>query len=139
MHDLVLIEILAVPAERSRGRHNPRVVKRKMSSFPTKARAAPSAAQVIRYRDHIRILAPAEDRAAQPSPRPRPPPEPPRPPAPPCRQASWRDHVRAWRESGLKRAAYAESHGLALRTLNQWIGRLRDTFHRRRKAAPCST
>ena len=132
MHDLVLIEILAVPAEQSRGRHNPRAVKRKMSSFPTKARAAPAGRQVIHYRDHIRIIAPAEDRAAQPSPRPRP------PPAPPCRQASWRDHVQAWRESGLKRAAYAESHGLALRTLNQWIGRLRHTFHRRRKAAPCN-
>jgi hypothetical protein len=136
MHDLVLIEILAVPAERSRGRHNPRVVKRKMSNFPTKARAAPGAGQVIRYRDHIRIVAPAEERPAQPDPQPRPPPEPPMPP--PRRPASWRDHVRAWRESGLKRAAYAESHGLAPRTLNQWIARLRHTFHRRRNAAPCS-
>ena len=135
MHDLVLIEILAVPAERSRGRHNPRVVKRKMSNFPTKARAAPGARQVIRYRDHIRIVAPAEERAAQPDLQPRPPPE---PPMPPRRPASWCDHVRAWRESGLKRAAYAKSHGLALRTLNQWIARLRHTFHRRRKAAPCS-
>jgi hypothetical protein len=27
MHELILIEIMAVPAERSRGRHNPRVVK----------------------------------------------------------------------------------------------------------------
>jgi hypothetical protein len=34
MYELILIEIIAVPAERSRGRHNPRVVKRKMSSFP---------------------------------------------------------------------------------------------------------
>jgi hypothetical protein len=135
MHDLVLIEILAVPAERSRGRHNPRVVKRKMSNFPTKARAAPSAGQVIRYRDHIRIVAPAEERAAQPDPQPRPPPE---PPMPPRRSASWRDHVQAWRESGLKRAAYAESQGLALHTLNQWIARLRHTFHRRRKPAPCN-
>jgi hypothetical protein len=41
MRELILVEIVAVPAERSRGRHNPRVVKRKMSSFPTKARAAP--------------------------------------------------------------------------------------------------
>jgi hypothetical protein len=132
MHELVLLEILALPAERSRGRHNPRVVKRKMSNFPTKARAAPSARQVIRYRDHIRIVAPATDRATQPDPQPGPPPE------PPSRPASWRDHVRAWRESGLRRAAYAESHGLALRTLNQWIARLRHTFHRRRKAAPYS-
>jgi hypothetical protein len=28
---VVLVEIRSVPAERSRGRHNPRVVKRKMS------------------------------------------------------------------------------------------------------------
>ena len=41
MLELILIEITAVPAERSRGRHNPRVVKRKMSGFPTKARASP--------------------------------------------------------------------------------------------------
>jgi len=27
MRELILLEILAVPAERSRGRHNPRVVK----------------------------------------------------------------------------------------------------------------
>jgi hypothetical protein len=41
MRELILIEIIALPAERSRGRHNPRVVKREMSGFPTKARAAP--------------------------------------------------------------------------------------------------
>ena len=35
MVELILIEIMAVPAERSRGKHRPRVVKRKMSSFPT--------------------------------------------------------------------------------------------------------
>ncbi len=131
MQQLVLIEILAVPAEQSRGRHNPRVVKRKMSGFPTKARAAPAARQVICYRDHIRIVAPAADQAAQPPAPPRPP-EPSMPPSPP---PTWRDHVRAWRESGLKRASYAESHGLELRVLNQWIARLRHTFHRRRKAA----
>jgi len=39
MVELILIEILAVPADRSRGKHRPRVVKRKMSSFPTKSRA----------------------------------------------------------------------------------------------------
>src|ERR671938_111976 len=60
MHELVLLEILAVPAERSRGRHNPRGVKRKMSTFPTKARAAPGppAQQRFQYRDHIQIVAP---------------------------------------------------------------------------------
>ena len=133
MQQVVLTEVLAVPAEQSRGRHNPRAVKRKMSSFPTKARAAPSARQVIRYRDCIRIIPPAADQAAQTNPQPR---TSPPPPIPPSHQASWRDHVRAWRESGLKRATYAQRHSLELRTLNQWIARLRHTFHRRRKAAP---
>jgi hypothetical protein len=58
MYELILIEIIAVPAERSRGRHNPRVVKRKMSSFPTKARAAPPPGQVFHYEEHIRIVTP---------------------------------------------------------------------------------
>ena len=58
MHELILLEIIAVPAERSRGRHNPRVVKRKMSSFPTKARATPAPSQVFRYAEHIRVVAP---------------------------------------------------------------------------------
>src|SRR3954453_22015537 len=44
MTELILIEIAAAPAERSRGRHNPRVVKRKMSNFPTKSRSAARAA-----------------------------------------------------------------------------------------------
>ena len=68
MLELVLIEITAVPAERSRGRHNPRVVKRKMSGFPTKARASPPSRQVFRavsrcvlqcrmpFRDEARLL-----------------------------------------------------------------------------------
>ena len=43
MIEVILIEIVAVPAERSRGRHNPRVVKRKMSNFPTRSRCAASA------------------------------------------------------------------------------------------------
>src|SRR3954449_2682111 len=53
MVDVVLSEILAVPAERSRGRHNPRVVKRKMSNFPTKSRAVPNPlpSQRIHYED----------------------------------------------------------------------------------------
>ncbi len=133
MHELILLEIIAVPAERRRGRHNPRVVKRKMSSFPTKARAAPSARQVIRYPDCIRIIPPAADQTQQTGPQPG---TSPPPPVPPSQQASWRDHVRAWRKSGLKRADYAQRHGLEPRTLNQWIARLRHTFHQRRKAAP---
>ena len=59
MRELILLEILAVPAERSRGRHNPRVVKRKMSSFPTKTRAAPAPRQVFCYEERVRIIAPA--------------------------------------------------------------------------------
>jgi hypothetical protein len=59
MVELILIEITAVPAERSRGKHHPRVVKRKMSSFPTKSRAAPAARHRFRYDEHIRIVAPA--------------------------------------------------------------------------------
>ncbi len=131
MQELILIEIIALPAEQSRGRHNPRVVKRKMSNFPTKARAAPGPRQVICYRDHIRIVAPSPAVAAQPDPQPRPPPQ---PPTPTSRHAVWRDHVRARRDSGLKRAAYAQRHGLELRTLNRWIARLRHMFHRCRTA-----
>ena len=126
MRRLVLIEILAVPAEQSRGRHNPRVVKRKMSNFPTKARAAPSARQAIHYRDHIRIVAPKVEDAARTDPQ----------PTAASRHAFWRDHVRAWRDSGLKRAAYAQTHGLELRTFNQWIARLRQMFHRARVVTP---
>ena len=59
MRELILLEILAVPAERSRGRHNPRVVKRKMSGFPTKARAALSPRRVFRYAEHVRVIPPA--------------------------------------------------------------------------------
>jgi hypothetical protein len=134
MHDLVLIEIIAVPAERSRGRHNPRVVKRKMSSFPTKARAAPGppSTQRFHYGDHVRIVAPAvaatdpaiaapkRRRACQPR---------------ADRHAFWLDHVRAWRASGLSRADYAERQGLNLRSLHRWIARLRHIFRRCAKAA----
>jgi hypothetical protein len=56
---LILVEIVALPAERSRGRHNPRVVKRRMSNFPTKTRAAPASRQRFRYEEHVRIVAPA--------------------------------------------------------------------------------
>ena len=129
MHELVLVEIIALPAERSRGRHNPRVVKRKMSGFPTKARAAPGppARRRFRYSDHIRIVAPASTpidpamatpsrrRASQ---------------LRAARHAFWLEHVKAWRASGLTRADYAQRHGLELRSLDQWIARLRHIFRR---------
>jgi hypothetical protein len=97
-HDLVLVELIAMPAERSRGRHNPRVVKRKMSNFPTKAPAAPGSPPCRRfhYGDHVRIVAPAvaeiEPAVAAPNRRRA------------CqaradRHALWLAHVRAWQAS----------------------------------------
>jgi hypothetical protein len=133
MHDLILIEIIAMPAERSRGRHNPRVIKRKMSNFPTKARAAPGPPPCRRsqYRDHVRIVAPAvaETAPAMAAPKRR----------RACkaradRHAFWLEHVRAWRASGLSRAGYAERHELSLRSLHQWIARSRHIFRRRANA-----
>jgi len=37
----------------------------------------------------------------------------------------WHHHVRAWRESGLSRAAYCTLHGLKLHALVYWIRRER--------------
>jgi hypothetical protein len=132
MHELILIEIIAVPAERSRGRHNPRVVKRKMSSFPTKTRAAPAPRQVFRYTEHIRVVAPAGSPADQ-----APPPtttakrrstrHQPRQAAAPAGRPSWLEHVHAWRASGVSRAAYCEHHGLNPRAFHQWVARARHT------------
>ena len=136
MHELVLIEILAVPAERSRGRHNPRVVKRKMSNFPTKARAAPPPGQVFRYEEHVRVVAPAgapEPRVPAPAPAPaaaaeKPRGRPRRAPARAARRPPWLDHVRSWRDSGLSRAAYCDRHGLDLRAFHHWVVRARPHF-----------
>jgi hypothetical protein len=137
MRDVIVIEILAVPAEQSRGRHNPRVVKRKMSNFPTKARAAPPPRQVFRYDEHIRIVAPVLAAAIAPprgeahrpatAPRPRR-----RIPRATGQPAAWRAHVYAWRASNLSRRAYCRAHGLTLRTFNTWVARLRHTFRRSR-------
>ncbi len=123
-----------MPAERSRGRHHPRVVKRKMSGFPTKARAAPGPPPCRRfhYRDHVRIVAPAvaETDPATAAPKRR----------RACqvrdaRRAFWLGHVRAWRAGGRALADYAERHGLSLRWLHQWIARLRHIFRRLPTAA----
>lgn len=139
MVELILIEIVALPAERSRGRHNPRVVKRKMSSFPTKARAAPPLRQVFRYEEHIRIVAPVgmpgcglppptvsleekpKRRRKQAS-------------APIYRHPPWLGHVHSWRISGLSRLAYCECHRLNPQAFNQWVARARQIL--RRKTAP---
>jgi hypothetical protein len=102
MHELILIELLAVPAERSRGRHNPRVVKRKMSGFKTKARAAPAAGRVFRYAEHIRVVAPAPagspaDQAPPPTATAKNGPKrrQPRKASAPTGRPSWLEHVRA--------------------------------------------
>jgi hypothetical protein len=135
MHELILIEIIAMPAERSRGRHNPRVVKRKMSGFPTKARAAPTPSRVFRYPAHIQVIAPAGSPVDQ-----APPPtmtskqrsnrRPPRKAAAPPGRPSWLEHVRAWRASGLTRATYCERHRLNPRAFHQWVARSRQTFQK---------
>lgn len=146
MAEFILIEILAVPAERSRGRHNPRAIKRKMSNFPTRARAAPAAAarQVFQYEDHIRIVAPVVAPAVAPAvapgrdetARPTTTAHPRRPRRRTTRSTSqhtmWHDHVRAWRDSDLSRHAYCQVHNLALRSFNTWVARLHHAFRRTR-------
>jgi hypothetical protein len=143
MRELILIEILAVPAERSRGRHNPRAVKRKMSSFPTKARAAPPSGRVFRYQDHIRVVAPPGPPAGQ-APMPAAPPEA-RPTrcrprkasaAPRDDRPSWLEQVRSWRAGGLSRAAFCERHSLNLRTFHHWVARSRQSFRKRAPRSP---
>ena len=140
MTDFILLEIIAVPAERSRGRRNPRVVKRKMSNFPTKARAAPaaSARSRPRYVQHIQIIAPAVPAelspAAQakvstkPAPRRRPKAAPDR-----CRRIFWLEQVKAWRSSDLSRTVYCDRHRLEPRAFAAWVARLRHKFRHRRK------
>jgi hypothetical protein len=133
MVELILIEITAVPAERSRGRHRPRVVKRKMSSFPTKSRAAPAPRQVVRYDDHIRVVAPAgtPERHVPPpaiTPAEKPRRRPRKAPAPTGRCPAWLKHVRSWRLSGLSRATYCDRHGLNPRAFHHWVARARPNF-----------
>ena len=138
MTELILIEILAVPAERSRGRHNPRVVKRRMSSFPTRRRGAARAVPVrrVRYDEHIVIVTPPEPSAATTAGRQRAD----RPasqaqPAPTRRRPFWQAHVQAWRTSGLPRAAYCQQQNLSPRAFNAAVGRLRNTFRHAPKPA----
>jgi hypothetical protein len=127
MTELILVEILAVPAEHSRGRHNPRVVKRKMSNFPTKSRSAASAAPSLRYDVHIVIIAPPEPIAPTTAGR-----KPAAPtasqPAQTSRQTFWQAHVQAWRASGQPRAVYCQKHNLSPRAFNAAVARLRQTF-----------
>jgi hypothetical protein len=125
MGELILIEILAVPAEPSRGRHHPRVVKRKMSNFPTKARAAPAPRQVFRYAAHIRVVAPIT-----PAPAPRRPAQVPRP----CCSPPWLEQVCAWQASGLSRSAYCERHRLNPRAFHRWVALSRQILRRKAHA-----
>ena len=135
----ILIEILAEPAESSRGRHNPRVVKRKMSNFPTKsrstARAAPS--RSLRYDEHIVIVAPPEPIApttmagrqrAVPTTRQT-------QPAQTNHQTFWQTHVQAWRASGLRRAVYCQQQNLSPRAFNAAVARLRQILRPDPKSA----
>ena len=136
MHELILIEIIAVPAERSRGRHNPRVAKREMSRFPTKARAAPPSGQLFRYEEHIRVAAPTGPPADQVSPPSAAPKK--RPKGHQARKASgptgqrpfWLEHVRSWHASGLSRTAFCERHSLNPSAFHQWAARARQTFRK---------
>ena len=138
MYELILIEIIAVPAERSRGRHNPRVVKRKMSNFPTKSRSAASAApsQCLRYDEHIVIVAPPERTApttadhqqAAPTTRQT-------EPVQTSRQTFWQTQVQAWRASGLPRAAYCQQQNLSPRAFNAAVARLRQILRPDPKSA----
>jgi len=138
MTEIILIEIRAVPAERSRGRYNPRVVKRKMSNFPTKSRAAARSApsQIFRYEEHICIVAPAEPAPVTKAGRHRAAPKAGQTQSVPTdRQTVWLGHVQSWRASGLPRAVYCQQHGLSPQTFNAWVARQRPTFRRFPKAA----
>jgi hypothetical protein len=139
---MILLEIRAVPVESSRGRHNPRVVKRKMSNFPTKSRtaSAPKPAPRFRYADHIEIVLleivlpsktagrkPDRSSGGQCREGARPPHG---PPAVVHREVFWEAHARAWRASGLTRKRYCERHGLSQASFNHWMDRLHHLFRK---------
>ena len=138
MTEVILIEIVAVPAERSRGRHKPRVVKRKMSNFPTRSRCAASAApsQRFRYDEHIVVVAPSEPSAstttdhqqAVPTTRQT-------EPVQTSRQTFRQTQVQAWRASGLPRAAYCQQQNLSPRAFNAAVARLRQILRPEPKTA----
>ena len=139
MQAVILIEILSVRVESSRGRHHPRVIKRKMSHFPTKARAAPAPHQVFDYAAHIRVVAPPgsadEAEAGPPRGRRRAKPGRLRQGRAPAGGVLWLGHVRAWQASGLERMAYCAQHGLAPRAFHQWVTRA-GPFLRKRQRDP---
>jgi hypothetical protein len=129
----ILIEILEVPAERSRGRHNPRVVRSRGRLFPTKPpRSEPvGPCPALNYEDCIRIVPPdrlckimreAADHRRKIRKARR------RKAAKASNEAFWRTHVRSWRASNLSRADYSRNHGLVETTFSQWIAKLRREF-----------
>ena len=135
MTEVILIEIVAVPAERSRGRHNPRVVKRKMSNFPTKSRSA-TPVQRFRYDEHIVIVAPPEPIvSATPDHQQAAPTTRQTEPGQTSRQTFWQTQVQAWRASGLPRAAYCQQQNLSPRAFNAAVARLRQILRPEPKTA----
>ena len=133
----ILIEILAEPAESSRGRHNPRVVKRKMSNFPSRSAASAAPSRSLRYDEHIVIVAPPEPIApatmagrqrAVPTTRQT-------EPAQTSRQTFWQAHVQAWQASGLPRAVYCQQQNLSPRAFNAAVARLRQILRPDPKSA----
>lgn len=54
LHQAILEEILEVRVRSSRGRSNPRAVKRKMSKFSTKSRNPQRG--TVRYSPQVRVL-----------------------------------------------------------------------------------
>ena len=135
---VVLVEIRSVPAERSRGRHNPRVVKRKMSGFPTRSRAAPACGDRFCYNEHIKVLPPAVPQAVEPaSETPEPLPATPASSTPDLLDRGKSDDPGSPAPCpGLARqrivpADYCRQRGLNLRTFNQWVARQRHQFRRK--------
>lgn len=121
---MILAEIRAVPAEQSRGRHNPRVVKRKMSNFPTRSRAIVTEYRRWSYEDHIHVLPPTDLQAPAPLPKtPEPVSAAELPTTTAHRRAATpdRQHVKAWRASGLSRDDYCRRHALNPNTFNRWV------------------
>jgi len=124
---LVLIEIGAVHAEQRRGRHNPRVVKRKISNFPIKARTVQPAPCLPPTGNPIAIIAPIP-----------PPQHKPDTDTTQGIQSSdqsmsdekilWRGHIRSWLLGKLSRRGYCKQNALNLGMFNAWAKRLRNTF-----------
>ena len=125
---LVLLEIAGLPAERSRGRHNPRVVKRKMSNFPTRSRAEPAQGGRLRYEQHVRIVPPAVPEPNSTASVPCQPQERTKPVAP---ERNHLQHVQAWHTGSMSRADYCRRHGLDPKTFNNWVARSRNYLRRK--------